>query len=451
MSLNDIVQLSITRETQSVTRAGFGTYGFMSEFATDKTTVAFNRYRKYASLSEMITDGWLTTDVVYKAAQVVFSQNPKLSTVFIGRKDAADADWATALTAINNADRNWYMFGIEATPAGTVVFSDDFVTDNSIAMTVNGESVTAVAFNSDQATTMDDLKDQIEADIAGSSVTILTSDTNTRSFRIDIFGETVTSITAAVTGGASQPTAVITYINEDDYEAVSAWVESAEDRKAFLYASSSSGILVPETTDDIASTLKALNLDRTVSIYHPSAQGVAYPQFLESGWPGECLPYDPGTQTWAYKTIAGVSSYALNNSQRSSCIAKNCNFYTEVAGIDITETGKVAGGEWLDIIRGIDALEARIQEDFFRLLTLLRKLPFDDGGITLAESTLRAALNAFAGRPGLLIADSIVITVPKYSDTVSADKIDRVLPDLKFTATPQGAIHILQITGTVAF
>ena len=40
MALSDIVEVVISRETQAVTRAGFGTFGIIAEFSTDKTNEA---------------------------------------------------------------------------------------------------------------------------------------------------------------------------------------------------------------------------------------------------------------------------------------------------------------------------------------------------------------------------------------------------------------------------
>lgn len=455
MALNDIVQLTITRETQAVTRAGFGTYAYIAEFETDKTTTTFDRYRVYDGLSALTDDGWLTTDSVYKAASALFSQNPKLSQILIGRKDDEDASWAAALTAVNNAYSSWYSFSIEASQSSTTVFDADFVASNSIVATVNGTAVTAVTFNADQATTMDDLKDQIEADITDASVTVVATDVDSRTLLIEIDGGQVTSVSWGITGGVSQPSDTVTYAFEDDQKAASAWAETAEPKKLYFLSSADADILDSGVSDDIASALQALSYDRSVTMYDPKSltgsESTSDQQVIESAWPGECLPYGAGEQTWAYKTLSGVSAYDITGAQRTIALSKNCNIYTTVAGVSATENGKVAGGEWIDIIRGIDALEARIQEDIYALLVNSRKVPFDDGGITLVESTLRASLLAFAGRPGLLIADSIVITVPKYKDIASADKIARTLPDITFTATPQGAIHIVQIAGTISF
>ena len=444
-NLNDIVKVVIDRQTQAITRASFGTLAIISEFPSNKTTVEFDRYRYYAGIIEMSDDGWGVGDPEYDAAVIVFSQNPKLDKIMIGRKDSGDDDWSETLTTIQSATQDWYCFLIIASQAGTIVFDSDFETGNLIDFTINGTAVTQILFNTTQADTMADIKTQIEIDISDSLVTIDSSDPNNRTLIIEIFTG-VDSISVIVTGGGTQPVGSITYVNEDDYKAVASWTETQ--KKIFFYCSSSSAIKNPVSTSDIAFFMKNLAYSRTCSIYHTDAQGDVAPSYLESGIPGECLPYDPGSQTWAYKTIAGVAPYGLTSGERSAILGKNCNIYTTTAGVNITEEGKVAGGEYIDIIRGVDWLEARLQEEIFTNLINVRKISLTDEGIAIIVGTVAGVLYEGADQ-GLLVRETIVVTFPKASEISQADKLNRNLPDIKFTAVLQGAIHTVEINGIV--
>ncbi|MGD8707096.1 MAG: DUF3383 family protein [Nitrosopumilaceae archaeon] len=446
-SLNNVVSVSISRETQSVTQAAFGTPGIIAEFSTTKTTVEFDRYREYASLTEMSEDGWGTDDEVYQAASLIFSQNPKVDKVMVGRKDSGDADWDEALTTISLSSNDWYVFCIIASHAGTVVFDADFVASNAIDFTINDTVVTTVNFTTDQATTMSAIKAQIESDVTGSSVTIDSSDPDNRTLIIEVFGQSgVDSVSVAVTGGVSQPAAAITYINEDDYKEAAAWAETQ--KKLFIYCSSSSAIKNPSSTSDIAYFVKNLGYERTISCYHTDAQGDADPAFFETGWIGETLPYDPGSQTWCYKTITGLSPYSLKSSERTAILAKNCNIYTTTGGINNTEQGKVASGEFIDVMRGLDWLEARLQEAVWSDLASERKIPYTDEGVTMVTGTIRGVLEE-AARAGLLVLESIEISAPAVADIPTASRTARTLPDINFSATLQGAIHKVEIEGIV--
>lgn len=444
--LNDIVQVVISRQTQTIARAGFGVPAIISEFTIGKTTEAFVRSRFYASLTEMTSDGWSVYDLEYKAAQIFFSQNPKVSQVMIGRKDSGDANWTAALDAIQIAEQNWYTFQILASKTVKILWDADFVSGNNIDITINGVAVTTVPWNASQAQTMTDLETQIEADIADSAVTVSAA----RELTITITDTVASSIVVVVTGGLSQAGETISYDDtgvEADIKEAAAWVETQV--KLYFFADNDP-VTIQSGTTDLASFMSGQNYDRTVSIYHPNSRTAQTPAWMESGFPGEALPFDPAKQTWAYKTLAGVASYNLTSAQRTNALGKNANIYTETAGVDITEEGNVASGEWIDIIRGIDDLTSSLQENIFAELVNVRKVPYTDGGITVIAGITEGTLNSKAESPGLLVKDSIVVTAPKAADVSPTDKGNRLLPDINFTATLQGAIHAVEINGVVS-
>lgn len=348
MALKDIVNVNITRQTTSVAVAAFNVPLILSTFATSKTTTAFTRARSYKSIQELSDDGWASTDAVYQAANAIFSQNPCVNQVVVGRADSQDADVATSLAAIVAENNSWY---------GLVV---------------------------DQA-----------------------------------------MISKA-----------------DD---IAAWVE-ANKRLAFYWTTDEN---VPDAAKDtdIASVLKGKKYDRAVTIWHPTpTAGADYP---DAAWMGEGFPYDPGTSTWAYKTLRGITADKVSGTQETALQGKNCNYYSEVGGVNITQEGKVASGEWIDIIIGTDWIEARLREAVYGALVNNRKIPYDDSGITIIEGLVKSVLSQ-AASAGILQADSIEVTVPKYKNISQADKLARKLPEVKFTALYQGAIHRTTINGTIS-
>jgi len=443
--LSDIVQITISRTTQSVATANFGTPGIISEFLTSKTTTPFERYREYASLTEMTDDGWATTDEVYRAAQAIFQQNPTVEKVMVGRKDAADASWAVALAAIQAASTDWYCFVI-VRQILKIVWDADFVTGNAIDIDINGTTITTVNYATSHVNTMGLIETQIEADLADSTATIDPDDANSRTMLVEIDGSDVipTGTTVAVTGGASQADETLYFeTGEQDVKDVAAWTETQ--KKIFFNSSGDLEILDSGVSDDIASFLQNLDYDRTVTIYYPHS---AAHTWIEAAWLGECLPYDPGSQTWMFKTLTGVAAYEITSSQRTTTLGKDCNIYTETASISMTEEGKVASTEYIDIIRGIDWLEATMSENIFSELVNTRKIPFTDEGATSIEGIVKGALDEAVQND--LISDDYTTDVPLIADVSSANKLARSLPDVEFTATLQGAIHNVVINGVVS-
>lgn len=453
--LDNVIKVTISRETQTVSRAGFGVPAIISAFSTAKTSPVFVRHRYYASLTEMTTDGWATFDREYKAAQIIFNQSPKVPRIMIGRQDSGDADLTASLAAIEVAESDWYAFMIISTKIAELLFDADFVTGNLIDITINGVAVTQVPFNTDQATTMGDIETQIEADITNSVATVVP----TRELQISISDGSTPSISSVVvTGGASQAGSSITFDStgvNDDYKLAAAWAETVV--KLFFYSVSDADVKTAVTTD-IWSFMQTQNYDRTVSLWHPNSQTEEIPAWLEAGVMGEALPFDPGSQTWKFKTITGVAAYSLTSSESGNMIGtidaptsgKNGNVYTTIAGTAITQNGQVASGEYIDVIRGLDWLKARLQENVFALFTsdVNRKIPFTDGGIQTVVNVVKGVLNDGAEQ-GIIVKEDITTTAPLAKDVSAANKAARNLPDIAWTSTLQGAIHTGEIDGVV--
>lgn len=348
MALKDIVEVNITRQTTSVAVAAFNVPLILSQFATNKTTTAFTRARVYGSVAEMASDGWTSSDAVYKIANAIFSQDPSVNKIVVGRKDSGDASIDAALNAIANENNDWY--GVVVDQAMVANFAD-----------------------------------------------------------------------------------------------VASWVETA--KKFAIFWITDVNAYDPSKSTDLASVLKLANRNRSAVVWHATPTGGA--DYPDAAWMGEGFPYEPGSSTWAYKTLNGVTPDTILASQETALKNKNCNYYMTVGGVSITQEGKVASGEYIDIIIGTDWIEARLREAVYSALVNNRKIPYDDTGIAMIEGLVKGVLNEAASK-GILQADSIAVTVPKYADIPQADKLARKLPDVKFSALYQGAIHSVTINGTIS-
>lgn len=119
MSLSDVVNVSITRESSALTLPGFGTpliLGVHSHFA--------ERLRYYTKLADLLTDGFLTSDAIYKQAAFVFSQRPRPTRVAIGRRAAAVAQTQVIVTPAAPGSSTLYRVHLNGT-------NIDFTTDGS--------------------------------------------------------------------------------------------------------------------------------------------------------------------------------------------------------------------------------------------------------------------------------------------------------------------------------
>jgi len=354
MSLEDIVNVQISRNTVSVSRAGFGTaliVGPNAPYSTARTAV-------YTSIAAMVSAGYATTDEEYIAASKLFAQNPSPTRVKTGRIDVGDADLTATLNAIVNEDNDWYAL---------------IVTDHTKA-------------------------NQLLA---------------------------------------------------------AAWTETQ--RK--IYCLSSDEAAIVDTTDgadstSIAAQLKASSYLRSCLLY----SAVADTQFPEAAALGRILPLDPGSYTLKFKTLAGITVDSLTATQKTNALAKYCNTYTTIGGVNIVEEGKVSGNEWLDTIVFIDWCQARITEGVYGVYVNNDKLPYTDAGIAAHEAEIAKVGDQGIAQGGVspYAEDSdgnqiggYFIVLPKLEDISAADKNNRILNGVKFTFYLAGAIHASVINGIV--
>jgi hypothetical protein len=181
-------------------------------------------------------------------------------------------------------------------------------------------------------------------------------------------------------------------------------------------------------------------------------------EFPDAAMLGKILPYNPGSYTAAFKSLAGVSTDLLTTTERAACFSKNVDVYEYVGGANITRNGKVAGGEYLDVMIFIDWLQARCTEAIYRLLVSNLKIPYTEAGIAAVENALTQPLKAGQNAGGIsptafddqgLQIGGFYIEVPRLQDVPTIDKTNRTLNDVKFVAFLAGAIQIVKVVGTV--
>jgi hypothetical protein len=226
--------------------------------------------------------------------------------------------------------------------------------------------------------------------------------------------------------------------------AAAAYVESLY--KIMGVSSADDGIYDALVTDDVASALQIGGYARTFLMYHPKS----LVQFPGAAWTGKCLPKDPGSITWKFKTLGGVDYVDLTETEVGVIEGKSCNHYTEVAGIAITQQGVTGAGEFIDITQSIDFMRARLQEYIYARLANADKIPYTDQGVGIVEAEVRAVLRLSINQGILAATPEPTVSVPLVADVPFTDKAMRLLPDVKFEGTLAGAIHKVIVTGTVS-
>jgi hypothetical protein len=335
---------------------------------------------------------------------------------------------------------------------------------------VNGTGITQVPFNTDHTTTLADLPPQIQASTA--VATAVASGANEITITGANDGAAVVVDEVVVAGGASQATGTVTVTQYEDtvltnvgslqaaqqqddgwyavsaYERtdaeillIAAWVQTQ--RKIYGVSSNGSDIIT-SATDDLASDLKAASYDRTFLIY--SADTAAYP---EGGLLGKCLPLEPGSITWKFKNLSSITADDLTDTEKGYALAKNCNTYTTVGGQAIIEEGFMSGDEFIDVIRGIDWVYARMTENIYQAFITENKIPYTDNGVSVIVNRIQQILDQAVTRSIFTNDPAPTIDAPLVADVPVNDRANRTLPDVKWEAVLAGAIHKVIIRGTV--
>jgi len=233
-----------------------------------------------------------------------------------------------------------------------------------------------------------------------------------------------------------------------DQQVVAQWIQA---NKKLGIVTTGDPAVVDAETGDFASWAKLNNLDRVVPFYHPDSalvNGLLSPDdpIPEAAYFGKMLTKHPGSPTWKFKNMQSVPTYELDEGQFTTSQNKNATVYCSVADVPTTFEGKVAAGEFIDVIHGCDWLEARIQALIFARLVQIDKVPFTTAGIIMVVDELRRGLDE--GVKCQLLAD-FEIFIPNAADVAVLEKGKRVLPDVTFDATLAGAIHAVKVKGVV--
>ncbi len=437
MSLDSILNITITNTTVSVSQQGFGTplvLGYHTRFA--------ERSRTYSSLAAMVSDGFATTDLEYKAVAAVFAQNPRPVSVVVGRRLTKSAK----------------VVDITPTAVNASVYT---VTINGTSYTYTSDSSATVAEICTGLVTAYNAAAISGITVADGTTKITFTGTDTAPYRLAVSatnnaqmkmqdvstdGGWATDLGDLLADNKNWYAIVMTTHGKAEIIAAAAWTES---NQRLLLASSADNDILGSGSSDLASSLKTSAYARTALMWHQEPT-----TFPEAAWAGKFLPDAPGSSTWAYKTLAGIAASPttpgnLTDTAITNVEAKFCNYYFALGGVNITRPGHVSSNEWLDIVIGLDWLKARLQERIYSRLVGLKKIPYTELGVSLIVAEIRAQLLE-AANAGLLVQGSEVVSFPLVSAISPTDKANRLLPNGTFSATLQGAIHAVTINGSVS-
>ena len=233
--------------------------------------------------------------------------------------------------------------------------------------------------------------------------------------------------------------------SEEDIASAATFVEKTE--KIFSF-----------TTMDDTPAIIGQNHLRTHGWY--TNQTAPEDSYLHVAVMAKCLGYDPGSETWALKTLDKINPSNITSDQAKILDEGNMNYYVTIANANVTQNGKMIGDEWIDIIRFRDWQKNDMQLGIYNFIRQKKKLPYTDDEITAIDAQMIASLKRGVEAGGIMANDydSEGNKVPGYSTSVpsaaqitAAQKQSRKLPGCKWSAKLVGAIHAVEINGTLSY
>lgn len=402
----------------------------------------------YSGLTEIVEAGYSTDHLLYKKASVIFAQNPHPERLFVAKRSA---NWTKKYTLkIGTLVENEQVF-LRLGTAPRFVYTAD-------ATPTAAEAATALA----AAITTATAQAGFTAAAVTDTVTITANAPNTLplvgglSKNVQITDVTVDpGIDADLAALLEDPS-----INEwygllcDSYGATEfdKLASFAQSNGKFAGLNScDSGIGIPSVTDDVFSIAKGKTQTRAMGFAQDLffKTNVTNQDFIAEGVMAAVFPLDAGSETWKFKNASNVTAGKSKSSYINAVHAKNGNTFSPVQGANIVEQGMMLGGEWADVVRGVDWLEVEIAIAVFGFMAAQRKVGFSDLGIDSVVAQIRGALERGENR-GLLVKGSSRIVAPRRVQVSQADRIARKLTGVKWNADLEGAIHFADVQGAIS-
>lgn len=436
-TLDDIVSVQISLATASVQRAEFGVQLIAAPHASFAELT-----RTYTSFDATNPDN--LPESVQTALSAAFSQIPHPNKVKVGRL-SVDKVTIEPVDAVAGATYSLKINGtivsvVAAASPTTATISTQLATAiNTAALGVTATAVTGtveLVFTAGIKAVTQFVKIKWTSQTPSSTVTMATD-----------LGSIVASDNAWYVLHLTERT------KQRQLDAA-AYIETQE--KLFVTATADPNALLSGNATDLLSMLKAANYFRSMAAYDAQAAT----EYMDVAWAARVLPIQPGAETWALKRLSGVTSDNISKTEQTAVFGKNGNTFERYSeNISVTNPGKVAAGEFADTIRFRDWLKDTIQGNMVQMMVNRDKIPYVDAGIRLCANNLRASLRE-GQRVGGIAPDEVDanndpvpgfnMTVPLSSDIPVNIKATRVLT-LGFNARLAGAIHVVNITGALAF
>ena len=441
MSLADLIKVNITVASANPVKPGFGRALIM---AANLPATFQGSTQLYADLEQMISDGFTADHPAYKAASVLASQAPRVSDWKIGRRSNATIQSLTITVNAAMIPGEKYSVQVANTTAEYTAGALDTPTTVAVALASLIDTDPLVVATSALSTIS-----MVRSVAGGTGLTDVQNWTRNLSVLNTSADPGITADLDAVKAEDNDWFGLsLDSCSKPETLAAASWAEA--NRKIFAATTSDANVVNSAPSTNVASQLQAFSYANT----HLQFSGKKLLSYADAAMLGAVFPDPPGTVTWKFKTLRGVpfdDRHSLTTGQSATARSRNCNVYTDISGLGTTEEGKSSSGEFMDITHFVFWLETEAQIRVFALLKRSKKVPFTDAGIEQIKTEVRGALAEGFAVGGLADAPRPEdVTSPSVATSSPLDRAARRLRPVKFTGRLAGAIHTLEIFGTLS-
>lgn len=201
---------------------------------------------------------------------------------------------------------------------------------------------------------------------------------------------------------------------------------------------------------DDSTTIDVTGLRRTILFYCTATAECPVPV---AALVGEAAGRAAGSFTYKNLILTGIHAQELTETAIDAIHKKGGITFVSKAGDNVVSEGKVAGGEYIDIIDCEDYIIQQLAYKTQKVLNTSSKVAFDNNGIGLLESVAVDVLHG-AYNQGMINTKpdgtpDYQVTYAKREDTSDTDRANRSYLGGTFSFSLAGAIHEVEITGSI--
>lgn len=224
--------------------------------------------------------------------------------------------------------------------------------------------------------------------------------------------------------------------------AVSAIITAVEALDGKLYFA---GLDVDDETEIVTAGLR-----RTILFYCDATEDAPVPV---AALVGETAGREAGSFTYKNLVLSGIKPAELTDTEIDIIHKKGGMTFVSKAGDNVTSDGKLAGGEYIDIVDSEDFIIQQLAYKTQKVLNNNAKIPYDNNGIALLESVAVDVLQD-AYNNGMIVTNpdgtpGYTVSYAKREDTKETDRANRKYLGGSFSFALTGAVHEVEITGSI--